>query len=307
MKRNLQGLFSDYLENLTEYLQSEDFQRNKGVWAVAFLVSLCFLTVLITHALLAKDSALFLLARCFFLISPLCLFLWIVKRLFKEIDANKEMNRKLAVLKSVYDSEKCYYESVRDNDRETFELQQQTYLDVQQLLGQLDRKDYAELEKYCNSLLANSERLRQVKLCGHQVVDSVVGYWQLRAWKQGIEFTTELQVEELQVNDLDLAIVLGNALENAYTAAGAQQVDQPYIKLKLQTRDKLLLIMLENSYNGILICRDDNYYSAKRNFQEPGTGLSNIKLLVEKYKGYMKIIPSAKSFKLQIALTNKRE
>lgn len=299
------GLLLDYIENITEYIHSEAFAREKNIWAVVIVVVLSILSVFFFKGISSKDNIFFLFSRCFFLIAPLGVFIIIVKRLFLEIDANKALNNKLETLNKLYDSEKHYYESVVANDEEAIRLRQQINQDTKILLKQLEDGEYWALEEYFNSLLLSSEQLRRVNLCGHQVVDSVVGYWQLRSWESNIEFLADIRIDEILINDMDLAIVLGNALENAYAASRAEKVDFPCINLKLRTKDNLLLFVLENSFNGTIICKDENYYSAKRNFEEPGTGLQNIKLLVEKYDGYMKVKPSAERFKLQIALTNR--
>ena len=49
---------------------------------------------------------------------------------------------------------------------------------------------------------------------------------------------------------------------------------------------------------------NDQFYSAKRNYKEPGTGLENIRMICEKYAGNNNVSFDNNSFKLELMLAN---
>lgn len=100
----------------------------------------------------------------------------------------------------------------------------------------------------------------------------------------------KLQIEENIVSadwidPLDLNIILGNALENAMEAVSALPEELRWIRLKLHETESLLLIKLENPYQGTLRQGTDGFESTKQDAENHGLGLSSIRVTICKYKG----------------------
>lgn len=106
------------------------------------------------------------------------------------------------------------------------------------------------------------------------------------------------------ISDFDLAILLGNALENACHAAAKAEPDK-FIELKIVTKNAVLLIVVRNSFNGQVVNKDGIYYSAKRDFAEPGMGFQSIDEIVKKLDGYMSVDTTNQIFTVSMAITNK--
>lgn len=242
----------------------------------------------------------------FLCLAPLFFFTYLVMDLLKEKYDNKVMAVKLQTLEQLRQSEKPYYDFVIETWQKSRRLRHdQKHLVI--LLNQLlERKEYDKLGENLRSILNYTEGLQGVKLYGNETVDGLVGYWQMQAQEQNIRFTTDINFSKINVNDVDLAIVLGNALQNAFTAIENSRLSivEPFIKIIIKEKAQWLLLSVENSYSGNIVRYNDKFYSAKRGFKEPGTGLENIKLIVEKYEGTSNISFNNQSFKLQLMLQN---
>lgn len=92
------------------------------------------------------------------------------------------------------------------------------------------------------------------------------------------------------VRDIDLGIILSNALDNAINACKELDGDaEKYIRVTGKIQGDLILLEIENSFRG------------KSSFKS-GTGLSNIKSVAEKYNGAMSISARGNTFSLSVLL-----
>ena len=242
----------------------------------------------------------------FLCVLPLFFFTHMVMELLKEKSENKIMSVKLNSLEVLRRNEKPYYNFVIESWQKSRRLRHdQKHLVI--LLNQLyEQKEYDKLGQNLRSILKYTDSIQTVKLYGNETLDGLLGYWQLQAQESSIHFTTDIQFQKINLNDIDLAIILGNALENAFTAVKGSLLTNPdsFVKVKIKEKGSQLLLSIENSYSGNIVRYNNKFYSAKRDFKEPGTGLENIRMIVEKYHGNCNVSFDNESFKLQLIIEN---
>lgn len=235
---------------------------------------------------------------------PLLLFIYIVIALLNEMHANQVMNLKLSTLNALRNSEKHYYDFVIETWQNTRRVRHDLKHYILLLNEYMQNKEYDKLQYRLQKMLNYTESLKRVTLSGNEIIDGIVGYWQVQSQDKLIDFNTDISFKEIRIDDIDLSIVLGNALENAYTAVQSSVMEKPFINIKIKEKAGLILLDISNNYSTPIVIKNDTFYSGKRNFNEPGTGVENIKLIVEKYHGYHKINIANGIFHLQLALEN---
>lgn len=233
---------------------------------------------------------------------PLFFFVYMMMDLLKEKNDNKVMSIKLSSLEELRRNEKSYYDFVIETWQKSRRLRHdQKHLVL--MLNQLyEEKKFDKLGQHLRTILKYTEQLQTVKLYGNETIDGLIGYWQMQAQEKGIPFAVDISFSKIKINDIDLAIILGNALENAFTAVTEDCMAQGsscYINVKIRERASLLLIEVVNSFSGNIVRYNDQFYSAKRDYKEPGTGLENIRMICEKYAGNNNISFDNNSFKLR--------
>lgn len=243
----------------------------------------------------------------FMCIMPLFFFVYMMMDLLKEKKDNKVMSVKLSSLEELRRNEKPYYDFVI----ETWQKSRRLHHDQKHLLVMLNQlyeeKQFDKLGQHLRTILKYTEQQQTVKLYGNETIDGLIGYWQMQAQEKGISFAVDISFSKIKINDIDLAIILGNALENAFTAVtkdGVTQRSNCYINVKIRERASVLLIEVVNSFSGNIVRYNDQFYSAKRDYKEPGTGLQNIRMICEKYAGSNNVSFDNHSFKLQLMLPN---
>ena len=81
----------------------------------------------------------------------------------------------------------------------------------------------------------------------------------------------------------DLSIVFGNLLENAIEACLKIDKDKRFIKISSDVNYDMLVITMDNSYDGNFLSVDGRFCSTKR--EGFGIGLSSVQSVARKYYG----------------------
>lgn len=123
------------------------------------------------------------------------------------------------------------------------------------------------------------------------VVDLLIGNKLGMAKGMGIEVSCPLILPyPCAVRDIDLCIILSNALDNAIHACkNTDNGSEKYICVSGHMQGDFMLLEIENSFGGKGLIRQ-------------GTGLSNIKAIAEKYQGTMSIRTQGTIFILNVLL-----
>ena len=123
----------------------------------------------------------------------------------------------------------------------------------------------------------------------HPILDILLGNKLGIAEENKIEVQCSLVVPyPCGISDIDFCIMLGNALDNAVLACNRiSSGKQKYIHVTGKIQGDFLLMEIENSYYG-------------RKMIQSGTGLRNIRAVVEKYQGAMEIRTEGEKFVLSL-------
>lgn len=230
--------------------------------------------------------------------------------LVEKAKANQELHNDLKVLDNIRKTQREYYHKLVENCESTQRLQHDIRHHGLAMKSYLDQGEYEKLAEYLDKyLLLLDEQLKPVLLCGNQIVDGITGYWQQRFRREGLAYSGKITVGRLYIRDIDMAIVLGNLLENAFEAMMELSQRQPEkslppLELKLVTKGDMLLLSVKNPCLGHAFETEEGYLSAKRDFAAPGMGLQNIKIIVDNYQGYLKVNQEEGSFQVQLMLKN---
>lgn len=165
----------------------------------------------------------------------------------------------------------------------------------------VDSDDKERLLEYLNKiqcpLLKNKE-----PVCKNRAANAVISHYVKIAENESIKVSLNLQLPEvMDICDADLCVLFGNSLENAVEACRRMKSGPRYIRLSALYKGNFLVITIDNSFDGIIIKKDDTYYSRKRNHEE-GIGISTIRSVVSKYNGVAEFKYSRNQFETSIFL-----
>lgn len=140
---------------------------------------------------------------------------------------------------------------------------------------------------------------------GNEALDTLLTEKSLLCAQRGIRLSCTVNARELgAVGMVDLYTMLSNALDNAVEAV--ENLSEPQkrtISFSLTRRGGMLLIAVENYYEGTLRMRDGLPVTRKEDEDNHGIGLRSIRTLAERYGGDIRISAENGIFLLQVMLS----
>lgn len=179
------------------------------------------------------------------------------------------------------------YKSLQSSIEEARQARHDMRHHFQQLMTMAEQEEYEELKSYLQEV---TQRIPNTNLhfCDNRAADNVIGYYYAMAKNEEIPLQLHLDLpEKLPVNEIDLCLILSNLLENALEASKKAKKNNQHICLKAYLHSyRLLLIQIENNYEGNIFKSVHGFQSSKRN--GVGIGTQSIRRIAEKNGGSCK-------------------
>ena len=151
----------------------------------------------------------------------------------------------------------------------------------------VDKNDKDGLYRYCKEMLCQTDDDIEIHYSGNSAIDGLIYRYTELAQKNDIDFKISGNLNAIDINDVDICVLLGNALDNAVTGCLTVQGER-FISLSVRKDGGALTIMLQNSFDGVVSKNEDGILSRKRD-NELGIGLFSMKSICEKYGGEMEV------------------
>lgn len=210
---------------------------------------------------------------------------------YKKLLQNFRLSTELSLLEQAEHSLNRYVEEAKTHYEKTksFRHDMKNHIMVVKELLQNEKSEQAL--SYIGDMENMAEELSFPCSTNNPVADILVGNKLGIAKSMGIDVSCSLVLPyPCFVRDIDYSIILANALDNAIHACKNMNDDaEKYIHVTGRIQGDFVFIEVENSFQG-------------KGMPEKGTGLSNIKMVAEKYHGAMSIKTQDTTFILSVLL-----
>lgn len=141
-----------------------------------------------------------------------------------------------------------------------------------------------KLNDYLDTLSQNIPTAH-MSYCENKAVSAILSHYAGICKGEQIKFHTKLIVPEMSETSLnsDLAIIFGNLLENAIEACLKIDKEKRLIRISSDMSYDMLIVTMDNSYDGNFLSVDGRFCSTKR--EGFGIGLSSVQSVAGKYYG----------------------
>lgn len=172
------------------------------------------------------------------------------------------------------------------------------------ILEMLQNGDTESLVSYLTSADSSLEKSHTVSFCAHPISNSIFNIYNRRAQAEGIKISFQVQLPKtMEIDNIDLTCVLGNALENALEGCMRLPGDEEKeILVKAKFIDSRLRIQVVNNCRPDILFEDELPMTQK---QGGGTGIKSIIYTAEHYDGATGFSVSEGRFITQIVLNEK--
>lgn len=166
----------------------------------------------------------------------------------------------------------------------------------------LQNKEYQRAEEYIAELGENLNTSKGYVKTGNVEIDSILNYkLEYGEKKAGSDIKIQIDVPEQPfMSAFDLNVLLSNLLDNSIEAV--QKVNDRFIDIRIGFSQSVLYISVYNTFDGKINKEQGKIFSRKKDAEQHGVGLENVKRIVDKYNGTMQMSYDNEIFKIDIIM-----
>jgi len=163
-----------------------------------------------------------------------------------------------------------------------------------------------EATDYLDGLLGDIKKKEIYSNTGNTAFDSIINYKLNDAKQENIKLDLRLLIPPtLNIETADIVTILGNLLDNALDAVA--KVRDKAIKLDIEYSKESLFIQVENTFDGVVEYEKgkngtEKIIATRKDGDNHGYGLKNIRKSVEKYNGHVDISHDDNVFSIGVLL-----
>lgn len=157
--------------------------------------------------------------------------------------------------------------------------------------------DTGRILEYVYTLQELTQVTKQFVMTGNAIIDGLFNMKMYQAQEKGLAIDVRAMIpEDLTVSDEDCTVLFGNLLDNAIENA------MGWVRMHVRYDRNCLVIFCENPYVGERRRNSNGYQTSKRDKKNHGMGMQNMKRVIRKYGGDMKICDENNVFAVDILL-----
>ena len=172
---------------------------------------------------------------------------------------------------------------------------------IQELRRLTAQNEEDETLRYLDKMENSMTNEKEYVYSGNREIDGILNYMLEKA-NDALQ-NVEIEIRNLRNLDeysFELAVILGNLLDNAIEAAA--QTKEKFLRFQMEEDKGVLYIQVANRYCGELLDKEDRLLSTKKDGEKHGFGLKNVKDIVEKNHGMIDIRYDDKLFVVDVVL-----
>lgn len=159
----------------------------------------------------------------------------------------------------------------------------------------------AEMLEYLDKMEQAMINPREHVSSGNKDIDGILNFMLEKAVSILKKVDVQVKIpEDLHTCSFELAVILGNIIDNAIEAA--RQTEDKWLSLHITADKGILFIRVSNSYCGCIKASGNKLLTSKEDKENHGLGLDSVKDMIKKYNGDMKITCDKNIFTVDILL-----
>lgn len=168
----------------------------------------------------------------------------------------------------------------------------------------IENGDKTAVMNNLNRIINSYDIKERISNSGNNIVDTLLNFKYATAKEKGIQFLLKIFIpDEIPIDQCDVGVVVGNAIDNAIDAVEQCNVCSKIIKIVMGVKKETFVMVIENPYeHKIRTDKRGSLLSTKEDSNRHGYGVSSIKRIVEKYNGEVIINTDNNIFSLTVTM-----
>lgn len=170
--------------------------------------------------------------------------------------------------------------------------------------NELENNNVTKVISDMNDIIKSCNTGENICCSGNKIIDAIINTKYAIARENGIVFNLRIFIPiDLPINQYDIGVVLGNALDNAIEVTGECEKYAKEIDISMGIKKEAFILNIKNPYEHELNKdKEGNFLSTKKDAKRHGYGINSINKIVEKYVGDIIIEDENNEFVLTIIL-----
>ena len=218
---------------------------------------------------------------------------------------NAEKEQQLFTVKELLNAQTNQYEQMQAQSQQILKTKHDYKNFLLGLISELENENYSA------SIDFLKDEYRKLTLygefsCMNNIALAVIKMKTQVAENRGITIQTNYrELDKIKISLIDVAIILGNALDNAIEATENTNNVKKEIDVTINIKNDLVIITIRNPVENDV--NTDHLTSSKRNDGSLGYGISSMRSIATKYHGEVLLLCKDKVFQTTIYLRNSND
>lgn len=297
-----------------EEADASDTQTYRYIWRFLWLIPVVFYLIWTQHFYTTSgqdplETAMDALNTVFLLLIDLGSIL--IYRAVLRLVAAQTQNQRLETEKHILSVQNLQYAHLKERVDEIRQSRHDLRHQVLLLKEVRETGDFSALDQLLESYPDLETLDHPLVYCENETANAVIFYYVERARERGVKCSVEMNLPEaVFVSKPDLAVLLGNLMENAMDACLSSRGDA-FIRVSgglidEPSRTQKLSILIENSYSDSPLEREDGVFRSTKH-KGDGVGIASVRNIAQRYHGASSFSYQGDVFSASVLLNNKRE
>lgn len=208
---------------------------------------------------------------------------------------------RLIALEQIMERESVNYKTLEKSYMEIRSIKHDLSNQVSVLNNLIENSQYEKAQKYIKNLNEIVSTVTNVCYTGNVAVDSIINLKGDYARSHKIKFLCKIRISSINVDDIAICRILGNALDNAIEACERTHKEEKSICITFYQHEDKLILEIDNTSLPVDV---KNLISTKANKEFHGIGIHSIQNTVASLKGYISYNYENGYFSMKIVLPN---
>lgn len=219
----------------------------------------------------------------------------------KEVAKNLDLQYEYDTLKADYISNKNQRTEIERLHENTRRLKHDMKNHIMVAVSYLNNGDTQQAKDYLSVVLDNLNKSYSYIQTGNAVMNYIINSKLENARSKGIEFKAEIEnLSFKKMGSVDFSALLSNVLDNAVEAS--QDSINKFIYVAILKKRAYETILVKNSIDRSVLDKNPQLLSSKKDNEQHGYGIKQIKTIAEKYDGIVDIYEENSMFCVNIMI-----
>lgn len=219
----------------------------------------------------------------------------------KEVAKNLDLQYEYDNLKAEYTSDKNQRAEIERLHENTRRLKHDMKNHIMVAVSYLNSGDIEQAKDYLSDVLDNLNKSYSYIQTGNSVMNYIINSKLENAHRKGIEFKAEIENLSFEkMGSVDFSALLSNILDNAVEAS--EKTESKFIYVAVLKKRAYDTILVKNSIDASVLEKNPKLLSSKKDSEQHGYGVKQIKAIAKKYDGIVDIYEENNMFCVNVMI-----